>query len=327
MLPPKRVRPTVPGAIPQGVRSGVVLAIGAALISGLAIYLNAFAVRQLPDAAVYTTLKNAVAASILVVLALALGATRDIRLVARGSWPTIVAVGVIGGGVPFILFFVGLSEASAPSAAFIQKTLFVWVALFAVPFLGERLGLVSIGALAVLLVGQAVILPPTGLRWGVGESLILIATLMWSAETILVKRLLNSVPAQLMAALRMGIGLVVLVGYLAATNKLPIVIGLSASQWAWALLTGLVLAGYVATWFAALCRAPASVVASVLVLGAVVTGALTAASKGAVPSPTVVVGYVLIVAASAAIAAWSIHLARRVSGPALEGRGSGVAPG
>jgi hypothetical protein len=29
---------------------------------------------------------------------------------------------VIGGGVPFILFFVGLSEASAPSAAFIQKT-------------------------------------------------------------------------------------------------------------------------------------------------------------------------------------------------------------
>ena len=38
------------------------MAIGAALISGVAIYLNAYAVKQLPDAAVFTTLKNGVAA-------------------------------------------------------------------------------------------------------------------------------------------------------------------------------------------------------------------------------------------------------------------------
>ena len=49
-------------------------------------------------------------------------------------------IGVIGGSVPFILFFNGLAMASAPSAAFIHKTLFVWVVLLAVPFLGERLG-------------------------------------------------------------------------------------------------------------------------------------------------------------------------------------------
>ena len=35
-------------------------------ISGLAIYLNAFAVKQVPDAAVYTTLKNGVAALMLI---------------------------------------------------------------------------------------------------------------------------------------------------------------------------------------------------------------------------------------------------------------------
>ena len=293
------------------VATGVVLAIGAALISGLAIYLNAFAVKQLPDAAVYTTLKNAVAAAILIAAALAFGAARDMRRIERSSWPAVVLVGVVGGGIPFILFFVGLAQASAPSAAFIQKTLFVWVALLAVPFLGERLGLVPIGALAVLLAGQALVLPPTGMRWGMGETLILIATLMWSVETILVKHLLAAVPAQVMAALRMGIGLIVLVGYLALAGKLSIVVGLNGAQWSWALLTGVILAAYVATWFAALRRAPASVVASVLVLGAVVTGALTAVSKGAAPNPAVVGGYVLIVVAAGAIAAWSIRSARR----------------
>ena len=293
------------------VGTGVVLAIGAALISGLAIYLNAFAVKQLPDAAAYTTLKNAVAAAILIAAALAFGAARDLRRIERSSWPAVVLVGVVGGGIPFILFFVGLAQASAPSAAFIQKTLFVWVALLAVPFLGERLGLVPIGALAVLLAGQALVLPPTGMRWGMGETLILIATLMWGAETILVKHLLAAVPEQVMAALRMGIGLIVLVGYLALAGKLSIVVGLNGAQWSWALLTGGILAAYVATWFAALRRAPASVVASVLVLGAVVTGALTAVSKGAAPNPAVVGGYVLIVVAAGAIAAWSIRSARR----------------
>jgi drug/metabolite transporter (DMT)-like permease len=294
-----RTKPAV--AIPHGVGWGVLLAVGAALISGLAIYLNAFAVKQLPDAAVYTTLKNAVAAIVLVGVAMALGAGRDIRAIDRRRWPAVIAVGVVGGSIPFILFFTGLAQASAPSAAFIQKTLFIWVAFLAVPFLGELLGLASIAALIVLLAGQALVLPPTGVTWGIGETLILAATLFWAAETVLVKRLLGSIPGTTMAALRMGIGLVVLIAYLAVTGKLGVVAGLGAGAWSWILLTGLILAGYVATWFGALRRAPASVVTSVLVLGAVVTGGLTAATKGIAPSPTVVVGYLLIVAAAALI--------------------------
>ena len=52
--------------MPDRIDRGIALAVGAALISGLAIYLNAFAVKPLPDAAVYTTLKNAVAALVLI---------------------------------------------------------------------------------------------------------------------------------------------------------------------------------------------------------------------------------------------------------------------
>jgi drug/metabolite transporter (DMT)-like permease len=309
--PDRPVRPAT--RIPAGLGWGIGLAVLAASISGLAIYLNSFAVRQLPDAAVYTTLKNGVAAAILVLAAVGLGAVRDVRAIERGSWPLILAVGVVGGSVPFILFFTGLAQASAPGAAFIQKTLFVWVALLAVPFLGERLGLASIVGLGVLLVGQALILPPDGLRWGSGETLILAATLLWAVETILVKRLLSSIPSSVMAALRMGIGLVVLVGYLALTGKLASVAALNPGQWGWVLLTGLILAAYVGSWFAALQRAAASVVASVLVLGAVVTGGLTSVSKGSPPSPSLVVGYSLIMAAAALIVGWSVRAARRLA--------------
>ena len=78
-------------------------------------------------------------------------------------------IGVIGGSVPFILFFSGLAMASAPTAAFIHKTLFVWVVVLAVPFLGERLGWFPIAALGVLLAGQFLAAPPTGVTWGAGR--------------------------------------------------------------------------------------------------------------------------------------------------------------
>jgi drug/metabolite transporter (DMT)-like permease len=303
--------------VPVGIGWGVAMAVGAALISGLAIYLNAFAVKQLPDAAVFTTLKNGVAMLILLAVAFRLGSARDARSLTKGQWVRILAVGVVGGSVPFILFFTGLAQASAPSAAFVQKTLFVWVALLAVPFLGERLGWAPLVALALLLVGQALVLPPAGIVWGSGETLILVATMMWAIETVLVKKLLASMPASLIATLRMGVGLIVLIGYLVGSGRLATLLGLSQPQWGWALLTGLVLAGYVATWFGALQRAPASIVTSVLVLGAVATGVLTAVTKGAVPSATVVGGYVLILGAAAALIAWSIRFAGQVARPSI----------
>jgi drug/metabolite transporter (DMT)-like permease len=311
-------------SIPRTGDWGIALAVVAALISGLAVYLNAFAVKQLPDAAVYTTLKNAVAAGLLVALTIALGGIREARAIERRRWPAILLVGVVGGSVPFVLFFAGLAQASAPTAAFIQKTLFIWVAFLAVPALGETLGIATLAGLGLLLVGQALVLPPTGIVWGAGETMILVATLLWALETVLVRRLLDGVSSHLMAALRMGVGVVILIGYLAVSGRLASILTLTSTQWSWTLLTGLILAGYVATWFAALRRAPATVVTSVLVLGAVVTGALTAVSKGAPPSPTVVAGYLLIVAASALIVAWTRVAARRLASAGAAGNAAGV---
>ena len=118
-----------------------------------------------------------------------------------------MALGVIGGSVPFILFFTGLSEVTAPGAAVIHKTLFVWVALLAVVFLRERIGALQIAALVILLASQLLIQSPAGVGWGSGETMIAIATGFWAVEVIVAKRLLADTPSPVAAAARMGIGL------------------------------------------------------------------------------------------------------------------------
>jgi len=290
-----------PPALPATLRTGMLLALVTALLSGVSIWVNGFAVKQLPDPAVYTTVKNAIAATLLVGLVLATVRPATIRGISPRSWVRLLLIGVVGGSVPFILFFTGLAQASAPSAAFIHKTLFIWVALLAVPFLGERLGIAQLVALGVLLAGQALVLTPSGVTWGPGETMIAAATLLWAVESIIAKRALREVPSAVVGACRLGIGLVVLVGFLAVTGRLGTVAALSATQWTWAALTGAFLFGYVATWFAALQRAPASLVTAILVLGAPVTAALQLAASGTVPSVAVLSGQGLILAAAAAL--------------------------
>ena len=72
--------------IPSTLRWGIGLAFATALISGFSIFVNGLAVKQLPDPAVYTTLKNGTAALILVGLAAATVRRDDVRAMpARGA--------------------------------------------------------------------------------------------------------------------------------------------------------------------------------------------------------------------------------------------------
>ena len=297
--------------IPITMGWGVALAFGVALISGISVFVNGYAVKQLPDAAVYTTLKNGVAAILLVAVAFLVVRRSEIRALDRRAWTSMTVIGVIGGSVPFLLFFSGLALASAPTAAFIHKTLFIWVVFLAVPFLGERLGWFPIAALGVLLAGQVIAAPPTGVTWGAGETMIAAATLLWAVEVVVARRLLlREVPSPVVGAARLGIGLVVLVGYLAVTGRLPVVAGLTATQWGWAVGTGALLAAYVGTWLAALRRAPASVVASVLVIGAPITAALQALANGALPAPAVLVGQSVMAVAVCIVAFLALRSSR-----------------
>ncbi len=302
-----------PLAVPATVTAGVLLALATAVISGVSVYVNSFAVKHVADPAVFTTLKNAVVAVLLVGLVAGSRERPAVRTLDRRRWAGLVAVGFVGGSIPFLLFFTGLAQASAPSAAFIHKTLFVWVALLAVPLLGERLGALQVAAVGLLFAGQVLIQPPTGITWGTGETLIAIATLLWSVEIIVARRLLATVGSTTLAAGRMGFGLVFLVLYLVLAGRLDGVLTVTATGWAWILATAVFLLGYVVTWYAALQRAPATVVTSVLVLGAPITGAIQSLATGKLPAPAVLAAYVLIVVGAVVFAMAATRLRGRPS--------------
>jgi drug/metabolite transporter (DMT)-like permease len=284
--------------------TGIALAFTTAVISGVAIFVNAHAVRHFGDATVFTTAKNAVAGALLLVLALTTarpaGTAAAAAPRARGRRLALVGVAVIGGSVPFVLFFEGLARAEATQAAFIQKTLVVWVALLAVPLLRERFRTPHALAIVLLLAGQAWLAGHAGtVAFGAGEAMILAATLLWSVEVVYVKHLLAALPPRTLAAARMGIGTALLVAWVAVSGKAGAFTALDAGQWQWILLTGLILTGYVATWYAALARAQAIDVTSVLVFGAVITALLSGAADGA---PVDVTGTVLVAAGAALVA-------------------------
>jgi len=287
---------TLNGRIPFTRGWGIALAFVTACISGVAVYLNGFAVTAFTDATVYTTVKNGVAAAI-ILAALAAAASRrpGPRVASRSERAGLLTVAVVGGSVPFVLFFEGLARASATEAAFIHKTLIVWVALLAVAFLGERLGRWHVAAIGLLVAGQAAAAGDLlAIRLGDGELMIFAATLLWAVEFVLAKRLLRTIGSLTLGGARLGFGLVVLVAWLAVTGRADEVLALSGRQWAWALLTGAILAGFVASWYAALARAQAIDVTAVLVFAAVITAALAGAFEGVVPAGTVALGLVLI---------------------------------
>ncbi len=114
--------------------------------------------------------------------------------------------------------------------------------------------------------------------------MILGATLLWSIEVVLARRVMTRVPAPTAAAARMGIGSVALVIWSVARGGLGEIGGVGAPEIAWVLTTGAILATFVALWYGALSRAPAVDVSAMLVPAVLVTAALRAGFDG-VPVP------------------------------------------
>jgi len=300
--------------IPKTRLWGIALAAVTAVVSGFSVFVNGYGVRSWTGAgassAAYTTFKNLVAA--LLLGAIAYGVARrapagSLRPKNASQWRRLGFIGVIGGGAAFLLFFEGfarIASASSAQAGFIHKTLLLWVAVLAVPFLAERVGVLHYAAMGLLVAGQVYLTGLNGFRFGAGEAMILAATLLWAVEVVVAKRVLADVPASTVAIARMGIGAVVLIGWTAATGGFAGLGALTATQWGWAAVTGLALTAYVTSWYGALARAQALDVTAVLVFGAVITAALETGIRGvALPSAAglvmVTAGAVLAVLAAA----------------------------
>ncbi len=259
------------------IRRGLLLAGTTAVISGVSNFVGKIAVAKIPPLP-FTTLKNIGAFFLLTALFLFITRTQKakIRRPSRKDWYKLLAIGIIGGSIPFYLFFEGLSRIPAVNASLIHKSLVVWIAILAMPFLRERLTPWQIAGIALLFLSNLVIGGFKGFTFSTGEFMILAATLLWSIENIIAKKTLSSVHPVFVGMMRMGIGAVVLVAIMISKGAVPEVASYTAAQWTLIGITSVLLFGYVATWYSALALLPATSVAAILVAATVITNILSA---------------------------------------------------
>ena len=298
---------------------GILWVVLTAVISGVSTFVNLYAVHGTNSAA-FVTARNGLVALMLAPMAV-LVAVRARAARRPADWARLVAIGVVGGGIPFLLFFRGLQLASAAgggiSASFLYRTLFLMATVFSVVLLGERLRGRLLVAAGLLLGGNFLLLAWTGPVWTGGALYVLVATALWAVEYTISKRTLRDLSSWTVGLGRMGFGVAFLGGYLLATAQLGGVAALSGGQWAWVGISAAFLTAFVATWYAGLKLVPLSVAAPVLVLGFPITWLLSVTVQGAASSPLAVVG-ALAVGAGAVVAVGGT--AWRETGLYLRGR-------
>jgi drug/metabolite transporter (DMT)-like permease len=260
-----------------------------AVISGFAIYINSLGVKLFQSAALYTTLKNGVV-GIALLLPLLLFAKRraEWRRLSKRQWSCLLLLAVIGGSIPYVLFFTGLKMGSPVTSSLLNHAQFVVVAILAFFLLRERAGIIVWLALAVLFIGTlwgTSIM--TGLHWGTGDTLVALSTLLFAGGVVLAKYLLQRLSTLAVMTAKMSIGSLLLVFYIGLTGQAGAIFKLSPAQWEFALITGLILLAFTVTAFLALRYASATVATAIPAAAPLITTALVliAPQEGLKPSP------------------------------------------
>ncbi|AHB40258.1 MAG: hypothetical protein ACD_22C00252G0002 [uncultured bacterium] len=257
---------------------GIYISLTTAVISGVSIFVNKFAVDTIKPALYFTSVKNVAVALLIIAIILATGEWKKIVTLTKKELKYLLLIGLIGGSLPFYLYFTGLSQTPAVNAAIIHKTLVFWVMLMAIPFLKEKVTKWQILGVLMLFAGNVFVGGFKGFKFSQGELMLLIATVLWAVENIIAKKVLTTVSPNIVAAFRMGLGSVVLMSATVLTipQILQKSLSLNSGQFFFIGLTVLFLLAYTTTWYRALKNAPAVVVTSVLVSSTLITNVLSA---------------------------------------------------
>ncbi len=262
-------------------RTGYTLAVSAAVISGVAIFVNALGVKMFKDSATYTTLKNGVVGLLVLVPLLAMSASRtELSRLTRRQWGWLLTLAVISGSVPFLLFFEGLRQTNAVTGALFNHLQFALVAVFAALLLKERISAPMWVGLGALLVVTNIGVNLGAVRMNSGTGLLVASTVLFAAGFVLAKHLLSGLSTTTVMSARMTLGSVALVGYVAATGRMAAIGHLRVDQWEFVLVTGLILFAFTVTTLAAIKRVPVSAVMAIGMASPLITTALQAFHDG-----------------------------------------------
>jgi drug/metabolite transporter (DMT)-like permease len=253
---------------------GLLLVLFTAIISGFSIFVNKFGISGI-NPYIFTWSKNIVAVIFLFSTIILLNKFKELARIKAANWFKLIAIGLIGGSIPFLLFFKGLQMTAATNAAFIHKTMFVFVMVLSILFLKEKINKKVIFASVAVLIGNFLILKLSSFSFNLGDMLIFAATLLWSFEIALSKHTLKELSGEIVAFGRMFFGSLFILLFLVFTGNIKHVVALTIPQFTWILLTSVFLFLYLFTFYNGLKLVKAHIATSVLLIGSVVTTALS----------------------------------------------------
>ena len=250
-------------------KNGLMLVFFTAIISGFSIFINSIGVKEF-ESSIFTFLKNAVVAAFLLGIILGFGNFSELRKLTKKQWLQLLIIGLIGGSIPFLLFFQGLKMTTGTTSGFIHKTIFIFVAIFAIIFLKEKPTKVLMIGTTLLLLGNYFLIKPN-FKFTKWHLLILAAVIFWAAENTYAKYVLKDLSGTIVAFGRMFFGSIFILIFLILTGKISRLTELSTTQIEWVLLTSVLLLLFVFTYYNGLKQIKATTAASVLAIGSPIT--------------------------------------------------------
>jgi len=272
---------------------GYFLVFATAVISGFAIFINKFGVNVI-NPFIFTFLKNLSVALLLTGLLLAVKDWKTLKSLTKKQWFLLAIIGLVGGSIPFLLFFKGLSLTSAAQGSFIHKTMFVYVALLAVIFLKEKIDKRFLFGGLFLILGSLFLLKKISFLPTQGDFLILFAALFWATESIISKHTLKELQGRTVAWGRMFFGAFFIFLFLLGTGQVSLIANLNFSQISWVAITTIILFGYVMTWYSGLKYIPVHQAAAILLLGSPITTLLSFVSGRGIVLQEALSGFLII---------------------------------
>jgi len=250
------------------------LVIFTALISGSSIFINSFGVKGI-DSTVFTFLKNIIVSIFLFAIILGFREIKNIKKLQGKDWVSLIIIGLIGGSIPFVLFFRGLQLTSGAGGSFIHKTMFVVVAILAIIFLKEKITKKAFIPACLLLIGSFVLLKVNSFEFNDGALLVAIATIFWAVENVISKHVLKTIEPKVLAFGRLFFGSFFVLIFMLVTKKISLVYSLNFQQFSWIAISTPFLLLYVITWYTGLKHIKVTTATSILLLGSPVTSLLS----------------------------------------------------
>lgn len=259
-------------------RSAIILVLLAACISGFSIFLNKFAVTD-SNAFVLTTMKNAIVAIFLISAIFFLKEACLLKKLSLKNLRDLAMLGLVGGCVPFLLFFFALQQTSAVNAGFLHKTIFVFAAIFAFFFHKEKISKSFIAAACLLLAGNYLLFSGISSFGSLADALIIAAVLLWAIENVFAKCIFQHNPqitGSILGFSRMFFGSAFMLAFLFFTKQSQFLFSQSPQELWWVLLTSIPLFFYVLFYYTGLKELPVHKATALLLLGQPITAMLSA---------------------------------------------------